>query len=240
MRFANDHEIKIKFPSTVIDPSSLARGLTSARMYIDEAQNIKDFEKIYTSCRPAIEKASEQARRTGFPNFMLISGTPNGKVGLGEPFFNLVNQCVNADLIFEERPQDTIIDKSIKLKPNAREIINTESTNNFVYVRYHWSYDKSVNPKCYTRQEDLDTIPWYINQKRALQNNRKRILQEIDIVFTNTTSSVFSDDVSAQVEAKNPIERFSLSHQASLSLFDKINTKDFYLIGVKSTPLIAN
>ena len=74
--FFNNSTISASYPSTVHDPSTLARSLTAPILYIDECAFIRHMEIIYTSAQQTLATATAQAIKNKYPWFTLITSTP--------------------------------------------------------------------------------------------------------------------------------------------------------------------
>ncbi len=83
----------------------------------------------------------------------MVTSTPNGTEGVGKFFFEMFNNSVDSDEIFDEDEQ---------LRPDHLACINDKSRNGFVSVKYHWSE---------TRSEE-----WYQEQVRELNFDMRRVI----------------------------------------------------------------
>lgn len=213
----NDSRIDVFYPATTHDPSTLARSLTVAVLYIDESAFIKYMEEIYGSAQQTLSKAREQAKKYGYPYFMLITSTPNGTQGDGEWFCKRWTNAVESDDLFIENEETGYEEWNPDI--NVEELVRDPSKNTFVRVRYHWSEDPT--------KDDA----WYQEQCQELSDQRK-INQELDLLFVGTTQCIFDDDVLAGFEAIKPITSMPCPHHSKLDIYtNALDPSDWYIIG---------
>lgn len=215
VEYSNDSRIDTFYPSSQTGPDTLARSLTSPILYIDEAAFIRHIEQGYTSAQPVLSTAREQAKRNGFPYFVLFTSTPNGTAGHGKFFYDLWNNSIDSDDLFEN-------DSRIIKDKNINEIVNSPSKNGFTRVKFHWSEDKRKDDK------------WYIEQKKELNFNSRAINQELDLLFVGGNNCIFEDDYLSKLTPSKQLETIELPHYSQLKIYDSITPLDFYLIGVDS------
>lgn len=199
------------YPSSTSSPDALARSLSSPVLYIDEAAFIRYMDEIYASAQPTLIRAAQQAARNKYPYFTFITSTPNGTVGIGEWFFNMWRNAIDSDEIFDE---------DNRLIEGAEHIVNDETKNGFVRVKYHWSENPEVDEE------------WYKDQCRQLNFDKRRISQELDILFVGSSSCLFSDEFLAQLKPKKPKETIPLKYQTYLKIYREFEPTNFYLVGV--------
>lgn len=213
----NDSRIDVFYPATTHDPSTLARSLTVAVLYIDESAFIKYMEEIYGSAQQTLSKAREQAKKYGYPYFMLVTSTPNGTQGDGEWFYQRWMNSVESDDLFvlneetgyEEWNDDIEIEDAVK----------DPSKNTFIRVRYHWSEDPTKSDE------------WYQEQCQELSDQRK-INQELDLLFVGTTQCIFDDDTLASFKAIKPVVTMPCPHHSKLDIYtNQLDASDWYIIG---------
>lgn len=213
----NDSRIDVFYPATTHDPSTLARSLTVGILYIDESAFIKYMEEIYGSAQQTLSKAREQAKKYGYPYFMLITSTPNGSQGDGEWFFNRWTNAVESDDLFVLNEQTGYEEWNEDL--NIDEVVKDPAKNTFVRVRYHWSEDP-------TKDEE-----WYREQCQELSDQRK-INQELDLLFVGTTQCIFDDDTLASFKADKPVTTLPCPHHSKLDIYThQLDPTDWYIIG---------
>ena len=211
VEFSNGSVIKTFAPSPATPPDQLARGLTAPILYIDECAFIRHIGIAYRSAQPIISKASQQAIANNYPSFILITSTPNGTFAEGEFFYNMWNNSVCSDDIFDENGN------FIK---NSDIFVNDASKNGFIKTVYHWSEDPSKDNN------------WYESQKRELNFDTRSINQELDLLFIGSTSCIFDDEFLSNLSPKKPTSIVELNHFSKLKLYEEIDNLDYYIIGV--------
>lgn len=154
LEYANGSILRVFYPSSATPADQLARSLSSPILYIDECAFINHIEEAYASAQPTLSKAREQAKRSGYPSFIMLSSTPNGIYGSGEFYYKMWQNGIDSEIIFDENNN---------LIPGYEKIVNDPSNNGFVNVKYHWSEDVS--------KDDA----WYAKQKRELNFDTRRI-----------------------------------------------------------------
>lgn len=219
--YTNESLIRIFYPSSTTSPNTLARSFTSPILYIDEAAHIRHMKIAYAAAQPTLSRAREQAIKHNYPYYILISSTPNGSAGDGEWFYNMYNNAINSDEMFDENSN---------LLENSDEIINNPTSNGFVGIRYHWSEDP-------TKNDD-----WYLEQCKDFNFDTRSINQELDLVFVGSTNCIFSDDFLSKLKITKPVDKIDLPHITDLKLYikrEKLDKNDFLLIGVDTAKSIT-
>ena len=219
IEYSHNSIIKTFYPSSAIDPNTLGRSLTVPCLYIDEAAFIRHFDEAYASAQPALIRAQEQAQRNNYPYFTLITSTPNGTIGIGEYFHKLWSYSVNSDELF--------IESSDKLETEYSEIVNDSSKNGYVRVKYHWSEDP-------TKDDD-----WYSLQCRKLNFDKRKINQELDLLFVGGSNCIFNDDFLERLKPKKPINRIDIGLNFKLDIYTEFDQNNFYLVGIDSAKSIV-
>jgi len=170
------------------------------------------MEDAYGSAQPTLSRAREQAIKNDYPYFILVTSTPNGTNGTGEWFFRMWEYSVPATTIFDDENQ---------FLPDASELVDDPVRNGFVQVKYHWREDPS---------KDDD---WYEQQVRDLNFDRRKINQELDLLFVGSTTCIFDDEFLSKLRESPPVHKIKLPHACKLNLYtDNFDTGDFLLIGV--------
>jgi hypothetical protein len=213
----NDSRIDVFYPATTHDPSTLARSLTVAVLYIDESAFIKYMEEIYGSAQQTLSKAREQAKKYGYPYFMLVTSTPNGTQGDGEWFYQRWGNAVESDDLFVLNEETGLEDWNEDI--DVEEAVRDPNKNTFVRVRYHWSEDPSKSQE------------WYQEQCQELDDQRK-INQELDLLFVGTSQCIFDDDILASFKAQKPVIAMPCPHHSKLEIYThELDPTDWYIIG---------
>ena len=149
--------------------------------------------------------------KNNYPYFILFTSTPNGTGGDGKFLYEMWNNSLDSDDIFNE-------DES--LVENVDQLVAAPDKNSFVKIKYHWSEDP-------TKTED-----WYLQQKRELNFDTRSINQELDLIFIGSTNCIFTDEFLSNLEPKKPIENIKLSHFSALKLYSELDPNQYYLVGV--------
>lgn len=175
----------------------------------------------YASAQPTLSRAREQAKKNNYPFFTLVTTTPNGSVGHGEWFFNMWNNAIDSEEIF---------DKDGNKKEDVDHIVNDKTKNGFVKVRFHWSEDPSKDEN------------WYNEQCRDFNFDERMINQELDLVFAGATNCIFTDKFLGDLSPTTPNQKLKLPHQTYLNMYDRIQSldkSDFLLIGADTAKSIT-
>ncbi|MEM4385274.1 MAG: terminase family protein [Candidatus Anstonellales archaeon] len=220
MEYLNGSKLEIFYPSTTAKPETVARSLTVPILYIDEAAYIRHISEIYTSAQQTLSRAIEQAKKNNMPYFIFITSTPNGTYGDGEWFYKMWSNAIDSEEIFSE-------DNSLIIKDHDELVSRFPDKNGFIRIKYHWSEDQSKDHK------------WYENQKRLMNFDKRRINQELDLMFLGSDRCIFSDDVISELRPVKPIKRIKLIHDYYLKQFKKLDPNDYYVIGIDSAKSVT-
>lgn len=103
---------------------------------------------------------------------------------------------------------------------------NSAENNNSIYkaIKFHW---KEV-PE-YTEE-------WYKEQCKKLNNDKRTILQELDLVFLPSKDSFFDEEIVERLQKLEEVStiKVKLSFEYDFYLFEQPNNNDIYLIGIDS------
>ncbi|MCK9439360.1 MAG: hypothetical protein WC188_03000 [Candidatus Caldatribacteriota bacterium] len=179
------------------------------------------MHEIYGSAQPTLSTAREQAARNGYPYMILITSTPNGVEGDGKFFYEMHENAVESDDLFlDNGDHEEWLD-------HADNVVSDPSKNSFIKVRYHWSENSSK------------TQEWYEQQKKELNFDRRRINQELDLLFVGGTYCIFDDETLQQFQSFGKNNVVDLKNQTKLDVFtDNFDDRDYYLIGVDTASSI--
>lgn len=120
-------------------------------------------------------KAKEQAKANGYPYFMLMTSTPNGTEGDGKFFFEMWDKGIDSDELFGFKD-----DSDIEVwKDDIDHIVDDESKNSFVKVKYHWSEDPTKNEE------------WYKEQCRQINFDERRVNNKMARILLIAGTSIF-------------------------------------------------
>ena len=192
--------------------SKMARGLTSPMIWFDEFAFLKFNEEIYKTASPALSRAAENAELMGKPHFKLITTTPNS-LGFESAAYchGMMENAAKFRLALYDATQE-----------ETQEYIQSNSSNDFVFVEYHYN-------------ELGRDAAWLEKQKRDLNNDPDAIDREILLKWQRSSNiSVFPKEVLDEVESheRKPIGELSLGEGRYLDLYgDVLLTRD-YVIGV--------
>ncbi len=208
----NGSKMSASYVSGSVDPDTLGRGLSSPIIWIDEVAFVRHAEIVWGSAQPVISAAREFAKKNNYPSLILFTTTPNGA---GENFFYQTwMRGHDASDIFDG--------ETIKIKENYLEILDSDpDKNNFVNVRLHWS-------------ETGKDEKWYQQQVKELNFDRRRINQELNIVFLGSSNAVFADEILEEFIPVTPISTLTLAYGEKIHLTQEIDPTRIYLLGVDS------
>jgi len=217
LEYENGSVIKTFFYSTTTSPDTMARSLTAPILYTDEIAFIPKFSEMWGSAQPVLSKAREQAELNGYPYFTLITSTPNGTAGTGKFFHEMWGNALPSEQIFKT---DSTFEE------NSNKIISSPSHNSFIRIRYHWS---EIRPQ-----------EWYQQQCRELNFDKRKINQELDLLFVGGTGCIFDDDFLSELAPTAPKSCVTLPTFGKLNVYiDELDAGDFYIIGVDSAKSIT-
>ena len=98
-KFIKDNEKSIKLPNgssiqaaavSRSDPNKALRSESMSLLILDEAAFVNRIGEAYSGIRPTLNKTKQVCSAKGIPYGIVIVSTPNGMVGDGEWFFNMV------------------------------------------------------------------------------------------------------------------------------------------------------
>ncbi len=210
MELENGSRINSNYVSGSIDPDKLGRGMSAPIVYVDETAFIPKMQTVWGAMQPAISTAQIFAEKNNYPTGVICSTTPNGA---GENwFYNVWTRGWNSKELF--------IDDSIKTLDNYKEILKSDDEkNNFVNFRVHWSE---------TNKDEA----WYQDQVKGLNFDRRKISQELDLVFLGSSNAVFPDEVLEQFEPATPKSEITMAYGEVFKLNTEIDSTKTYLLGV--------
>ena len=203
-----------------VDINSIGRGLSAATILIDEPAFYKKFGVLWTSIFQTYSKAADNAKRAGLPTSFIFATTPNGK--FNEWYELIYKNATHWDelklKILREKgeinPTDDIDDvnklreiRSKELKELDPEYFYRDDHNGFLVNTLHWSllYDEE----------------WYKKQCAVLQYDRRRIGQELDIVFLGGSNSILDDEILAKMKIHDVVEEVTLYSGYKFKLYVK-------------------
>lgn len=197
----NGNSIKaLSSPTTKQNADQLGRGFTSPSIWFDEFGFLKFNGIVYAAASPALTRAAEAAERNGTPYGKTITTTPNDRDSYeGAYAYSILDGAVRFD--------NTWYDMSYT---KIKEIIDTNSSNNFVYIKFGY--------KDLGRDER-----WFRNQCRELNNDLMKIKRELLLEWTLANDrSPFSE------EQLSSISSYVKEDPISFMYFNKIYKFNVY------------
>ena len=223
IEFQNGSKISILVPSSNVDPNTIGRGLNIPLLIWDETAYVNGAEVIWGAAQPALRSAAEQARKNNYPYGIICTSTPLGKEGKGKFFYELYSYSTPIEELYDLENEKWLSENP---EEHLKEILDKNPYRyDFVRIRIHWSdfpwYDDE----------------WYEQQKRELGyytsvEGRRRVNQELDLLFLGSEFSLFPDEVLSSFEPKKPIDTLNLKYGASLKIFQEPKEDDYLVIGV--------
>jgi len=211
--------VKVFYPATVIKPDTIGRSLSVPILYIDEAAFISYIDEIFAAAAPTLLQAKAQAIKNGMPYFILMSTTPNGVEGTGKWFHSMWSNAIDSDEIFNENHN---------FVPNYKQLISESvNKNNFVRIKYHWSEDSTKNND------------WYLEQQRLLNFDKRKINQELDLVFLGGDNCIFDDETLSALTSKKPIDTIELGVSQNIKFYEPLSNLNYYIIGIDTAKTIT-
>jgi len=211
IEFVNGSSIYTFYVSSATPPEQIARGMTVPIIVVDECAFISKIDEAFGAATPAISKAREQAIKNGYPTFTSIISTPNGTVGTGEFFYKMYTNSIDSDEIFDD--DESIMDI-------AEELLDDPTKNGFIKIDYLWHEDPTKDEK------------WFINAKKDLNFDTRKINQEINCLFVGSTGCIFDDDLLSTLMPKKPLEKIRLPHFSKLNVFRSFDPLDYVIVGI--------
>lgn len=212
IEFINNSSIYTFYVSAATPPEQIARGMTVPIIVIDECAFISKIADAYGAATPAISKAREQAIRNGYPTFTSIISTPNGTVGDGEFFYKMYTNASDSDEVFNDEDE--------KFIDNVEEVLDDPHKNGFIKIDYLWHEDPTKDEK------------WFINAKKDLNFDTRRINQEINCLFVGSTGCIFDDDLLSLLVSKKPKKTIKLPYFSKLNIFRDFDPLDYVVVGI--------
>ena len=212
-KLLNDSRLHTSGVSGNISESEVFRGLSLSNLVIDEAAFL-NMEELLTSVGPAYSKASHEAIASGKPSALILTTTPNGINDGG--FYKIMSNATPVEELLAD-PKDQLSDK---LRPDEEcfDILNQEGHNGYVLVKLDW--------------REVYDDEWYHEQVKTLNFDKRRIAQEIDLVFLGSSTSVLSDEVIAKMKPVSQYTEKVLFNNIKIHFFKDLEPDHVYIIGV--------
>ena len=212
-KLLNKSQLHTSGVSGNVSESEVFRGLSLSNLIIDEAAFL-NMNDLLTSVGPAYSRASSEAIEAGKPSSLILTTTPNG-INDGGFYKIMTNATPVEELIVD--PKDPLCDK-LKSDGECFKILNADGRNGYVLVKLNW-------------QEVFDDA-WYKEQVRTLNFDKRRIAQEIDLVFLGSNTSVLSDDVISRMKPATQYTEKQLFNNTKIHFFRDFDPSHVYTIGV--------
>jgi hypothetical protein len=213
-----------------VDIASIGRGLSAATIMSDEPAFYKKFEVLWTSIFPTYTKAADNAKRRGLPTNFIFATTPNGK--FNEWYELIYKNAMSWDTLKLEMLRNEIglkndiedVNKLREIKVADLKKLDPEyffknEHNGFLVNTLHWSllYDQK----------------WYEKQCAIFNYDRRKIGQELDLVFLGGSNSILDDEILAKLHIKEPMEEIRLYGGYKLLQYKSFENRNL-IIGVDS------
>ena len=97
--FTNGSSIMLQPTQKTSKAADTGRSITSAMLWIDEAAFI-DLEKLEEGLFPTTSQSFQACALSGIPYGIILTTTPNGRVGIGRKFYMYWSHVMNKDTMF--------------------------------------------------------------------------------------------------------------------------------------------
>jgi len=210
-------------PATEQQAMNKSRGATEPEQWFDELPHIPSCKTIFLNSAPAWSKAKDFAKMNGAPYCRICTSTP-GVLGTEEGdfiFYDMLPQCIGFDekLFYDQPDMDSL-----------RTLIDTQSKNNFVYIRF--SYKQLGFGEDYFR--DICKV---------MQNNLETITREVLLMWSRRSNdSPFTKEQLERVYryVTPPIGTITIRNTYVLKIFKKPDVKKKYVISVDCSGMLEN
>jgi len=218
----NGSKIETAYASAAVPASSVMRGRSLQCVGLVDEAAFQDFNNLLTSIGQAHRKAAEDAAYSTEvegvyrPHYFSAATTPNGSDSQ-ELFYNLWQNATNITELLVE-PQDPLCDEFL---PHSEciDILNQTGRNGYTKIMIHWSeiYDEA----------------WYEDQRKLLNFDKRRIAQEVDLVFLGSTNSIFDDDIFLKFPKIDVARTLPTVNNNNFNFFiEEIDPSHTYILGV--------
>lgn len=104
--------------------------------------------------------------------------------------------------------------------------------NGFTPYKVHWS-----EVDAYKNDPD-----WYTTQCQLLNNNKRKILQELELQFVGDENTFLPEDVITELQKTTlePLNKIRIGNNQLWKFVEKIDPKKFYLIGIDTSSSYGN
>jgi len=212
-KLENGAYMRTAYVSSATPADSVFRGLSLENISWDEQAYTPHADDVLTAVGPAFRKAAEEAKSANMPYGMKIFTTPNGATGL---FYEMYGNATFVEELLTD-PDDPMCD-TLKPQEECEKIINQDGRNGYVIVKLDW-------------REVYDDA-WYKEQERLLNFNKRRIAQEVDLVFLGSTSSIFDDEIFMHLKELKSTYNVPLFNGVKFNLLRPIDPEHTYILGV--------
>ena len=226
--FANNSKIFYAVPSSQRPADTIGRGMNLPGIYVDEAAFIP-LDKLFSSLRPAYRSAKNQAIKSKYPYFFIITSTPDGRLSYpGRVFYEYYTHAIPIDELYDFSKHDWKCKPPLNCKLKLME--KNKFYNDFVKIRLHYS--------------ELPDTSWVEEEKQALHyytsvEGRRRWNQEYELLFLGSQDNIFPDDVIEQFEPQKPLEIIDIGQNIQFKLWiDSFDENNWYIFGIDTAKSI--
>lgn len=190
----------------------IGRGSTQPIQYFDEVEFTPHIYTIVTASGPAYRTASENAKRNGAAYCRIFTSTPGD---LDSKPCQEALKIINGACTWTEKFYDWSIE-------DIEDYVDQNSENGIIYIEYQYT------------QLGLGE-DWFTSACKAVLNDPKKIKREIFLQrMRGSSDSPFEPEDLEVIESKKGkiVEEIFINKFYKLDVYEKINKKQLYLIGV--------
>lgn len=190
----------------------IGRGSTQPIQYFDEVEFTPHIYTIVTASGPAYRTASENAKRNGAAYCRIFTSTPGD---LDSKPCQEALKIINGACTWTEKFYDWSIE-------DIEDYVDQNSENGIIYIEYQYT------------QLGLGE-DWFTSACKSVLNDPKKIKREIFLQrMRGSSDSPFEPEDLEVIESKKGkiIEEIFINKFYKLNVYEKINKKQVYLIGV--------
>lgn len=190
----------------------IGRGSTQPIQYFDEVEFTPHIYTIVTASGPAYRTASENAKRNGAAYCRIFTSTPGD---LDSKPCQEALKIINGACTWTEKFYDWAVS-------DIENFVDENSENGIIYIEYQY-------PQLGLGEE------WFASACKSVLNDPKKIKREIFLQrMRGSSDSPFEPEELEVIESKKGkiIEEIFINKFYKLDIYEKIDKKQLYLIGV--------
>lgn len=190
----------------------IGRGSTQPIQYFDEVEFTPHIYTIVTASGPAYRTASENAKRNGAAYCRIFTSTPGD---LDSKPCQEALKIINGACTWTEKFYDWAVS-------DIENFVDENSENGIIYIEYQY-------PQLGLGEE------WFASACKSVLNDPKKIKREIFLQrMRGSSDSPFEPEELEVIESKKGkiIEEIFINKFYKLDIYEKIDRKQLYLIGV--------